>query len=175
MYDWEREDKYGRLLAYLWTEENGLFNEFILEEGFTSAYLRFPFKEEYRKKFIQAEKSARLSNKGLWRKEPYPMVPLDLISNYVGQTAAVQYTCQDIQTKGQFIFLHSDAQIFSTLIPKNRENLFADVKDLKGRVIRVQGFVEEYDRQPQIIVFFPRQIKAVEIDKKQSTKREKPS
>ena len=175
MYDWEREDKYGRLLAYLWTEENGLFNEFILKEGFASAYLRFPFKEEYRKRFNQAEKSARFSNKGLWREEPYSTVPLDLISNHVGQTAAVQYICHDVKTKGQFIFLHSAAQIFSTLIPKNRENLFADVKDLKGRVIRVQGFVEEYDRQPQIITFFPRQIKAVGIDKEKSIKGEKPS
>ncbi len=174
-YDWEREDKYGRLLAYLWTEKNGLFNEFILEEGFASAYLRFPFKEEYRKKFIQAEKSARISTKGLWREEPYPMVPLDKISGYIGQTAAVQYMCQDIQTKGQFFFLNSTEQRFSTLIPNNKENFFAGVKEFKGRVIRVQGFVEEYDGQPQIIAFFPRQIKIVGIDKEKSIKREKPS
>ena len=173
-YDWEREDKYGRILAYLWTEENGLFNEFILEEGFASVYLRFPFKEEYRKRFIQAEKSARSSNKGLWREEPYPTVPLDHISSFIGQTAAVQYTCREVQTKGQFIFLHSEAQIFSTLIPNDRKNRFADIKDFKGQVIRVQGFVEEYDGQPQIIVFFPRQIKAVGIDKEISIKREKP-
>ena len=174
MYDWEREDKYGRLLAYIWTEENGLFNEFILEEGFASAYLQFPFKKEYRKRFSEAEKSARLSNKGLWREEPYPTVSLDKISSFLGQTAAVQYTCQVVRTKGRFIFLHSAAQIFSALIPKNRENLFADVKDFKGRVIRVQGFVEEYEGQPQIIAFFPQQIKAVGIDKEKSIKRERP-
>jgi len=175
MYDWEREDKYGRLLAYLWTEENRLFNEFILEEGFASAYLRFPFKDLYRKRFIQAENSARISNKGLWKEEPYPTVPLDKIPNFIGQTAAVQYTCHDVQTKGQFIFLHSAAQIFSTLIPNTRENLFTDVKDFKGRVIRVKGFVEEYDGQPQIIAFFPQQIKTVGIDKVKTIKREKPS
>ena len=174
MYDWEREDKYGRLLAYIWTEENGLFNEFILEEGFASAYLQFPFKEEYRKRFTEAEKSARLSNKGLWREEPYPTVLLDKISEFLGQTAAVQYRCQDVKIKGQFIFLHSAAQIFSTLIPKNRKDFFADVKDFKGRVIRVQGFVEEYKGQPQIIAFFPRQIKAAGIDKVKSIKRERP-
>ncbi len=173
-YDWEREDKYRRLLAYVWTEENGLFNEFILKEGFASAYLRFPFKEEYRKRFTEAEKSARISNKGLWREEPYPTVPLDKISEFLGQTAAVQYTCQDVKIKGRFIFLHSAAQIFSTLIPKNRKNLFTDVKDLKGQVIRVQGFVEEYKGQPQIIAFFPRQIKAVGTDKEKSFQREKP-
>lgn len=174
-YDWEREDKYGRLLAYLWTEKNGLFNEFILEEGFASAYLRFPFKEEYRQKFIQAEKSARISNKGLWRKEPYPMVPLDKISDYIGQTAAVQYMCKDIQKKGQFFFLQSVGKRFSTLIPSNRVKLFEDVESIKGQTIQVQGFIEEYNGQPQIMAFFPRQIKAVEIAKKQSTKKEKQS
>ncbi len=175
MYDWEREDKYGRLLAYIWTEENGLFNEFIIKEGFASVYLRFPYREEYRKRFAQAENFARLSNKGLWRKEPYPTVPLDLISNHIGQTAAVQYFCQEVQTKGQFVFLHPAAQTFSTLIPEKSEDLFSDVADFKGRVIRVQGFVEEYNGQPQIIAFFPRQIKVVGIDEKNSIKGEKPS
>lgn len=174
MYDREREDKYGRLLAYLWTEENGLFNEFILEEGFASAYLRFPFKEEYRKKFIEAEKSARFSNRGLWREEPYPIIPLDKISSYIGQTAVVQYICQDIQTKGQFLFLQSAEQRFSTLIPSNRANLFKDIELIKGQTIQVQGFIEEYNGQPQIIVFFPRQIKTVGIEKEKFIKREKP-
>ena len=173
-YDWEREDKYGRLLAYLWTEKNGLFNEFILEEGFASAYLRFPFKDEYRQRFIRAEKSARISNMGLWREEPYPMVPLDEISGYIGQTAAVEYMCQDIQTKGRFLFLQSPGQRFSTLIPSQRIKLFEDVESLRGQTIQVQGFIEEYNGQPQIIAFFPRQIKAVEIVKEQSIKGEIP-
>jgi len=173
MYDWEREDKYGRLLAYLWTEENGLFNEFILKEGFASAYLLFPFKEEYRKKFIQAEKSAQISNKGLWREEPYPMVPLDKISGFIGQTAVVQYVCQEIQTTGQFVFLLSAEQRFSTLIPSNRVKLFKDVELIKGQTIRVLGFIEEYNGQPQIIAFFPRQIKTVRIEKEKSIDREK--
>ena len=173
-YDWEREDKYGRLLAYIWTEENGLFNEFILEEGFASAYLQFPFKDEYRKRFTEAEKAARFSNKGLWREEPYPAVSPEKISDFLGQTGAVQYICQDVKTKGQFIYLFSAAQIFSTLIPKNKKNLFGDVEDFKGRIIRVQGFVEEYKGQPQIIAFFPRQIKAAGSNIEKSVKKETP-
>jgi len=137
-YDWEREDKYGRLLAYIWTEENGLFNEFILQEGFASAYLRFPFKEEYRKKFILAEQSARSSHKGLWQEEPYSIVPLDRLSNFIGQTAAVQYTCEDVQSTEKFYFLHSAAQVFSALIPNSRKKLFEGVEDFKGQVIHVQ-------------------------------------
>ncbi len=83
--------------------------------------------------------------------------------------------CQDIQTKGRFFFLHSAEQRFSTLIPSNRVKLFEDVESIRGQIIQVQGFIEEYNGQPQIMAFFPRQIKAVEIAKKQSTKREKPS
>ncbi|MFC2160751.1 thermonuclease family protein [Acidobacteriota bacterium] len=172
-HDWEREDKYGRLLAYIWTEENGLFNEFILKEGFASAYLRFPFKEEYRQKFIRAEKSAQSLNMGLWREEPYPTVPIHKISNFIGQTAAVQYTCQDVQEKGKFNFLYSDSQLFSALIPNNRKKFFADVKNFEGQLIRVQGFVEEYGGQPQIIAFFPQQIKAVGINRIISIRRER--
>jgi len=51
-YDWEIEDKYDRLLAYVWTEKQGLFNKFILSEGFAAVFLKFPFK--YREEFIEA-------------------------------------------------------------------------------------------------------------------------
>lgn len=71
--------------------------------------------------------------------------------------------------------MQSVGKRFSTLIPSNRVKLFEDVESIRGQTIQVQGFIEEYNGQPQIMAFFPRQIKAVEITKKQSTKKEKPS
>lgn len=65
-YDWEREDKYGRTLAYVYREEDGYFlNEAILREGYGFAYLVFPFKytEEFRSLGSEAQKEGR----GLWK------------------------------------------------------------------------------------------------------------
>lgn len=67
-YDWQKQDRYGRLLAYIWLESE-MFNLKIIREGYAYAYLKYPFKEEYMKKFAQAQKYAQKNKKGLWTKK----------------------------------------------------------------------------------------------------------
>jgi micrococcal nuclease len=156
-YDWEIEDKYGRLLAYIWTEKQGLFNKFILSEGFAAAYLNFPFK--YKDEFIEAERVARKLEKGLWKKSPYPSIPVSAVRAYLGQLLSVKYICSKVQTKGKFVFLYSSGEEFSTLVPRENVSFFPELKSLKRKTLKVTGFLEEYKGKPQIVAFFPRQIK----------------
>jgi micrococcal nuclease len=65
-YDWQRRDKYGRLLAYVYLEDGTFLNTEIIKQGYGFAYTRFPFK--FLDKFRQYEREARENNKGLWRK-----------------------------------------------------------------------------------------------------------
>jgi micrococcal nuclease len=155
-YGWEMEDKYGRLLAYIWTEKQGLFNKFILSEGFAAVFLNFPF--EYREEFIEAEREARKLEKGLWKKGPYPSVSASDTRAYLGQLISVKYRCSRVQTKGKFVFLYSGEE-FSTLVPLENISLFPELKSFKGKVLSVTGFLEEYKGKPQVVAFFPMQIK----------------
>src|SRR5690242_1495777 len=42
-YDWERQDKYGRTLAYIYREPDGFFlNAELVKQGYGFAYTRFP-------------------------------------------------------------------------------------------------------------------------------------
>ena len=156
-YDWEIEDKYGRLLAYIWTEKEGLFNKFILNEGFAFVFLKFPFR--YRKEFIEAEREARRLEKGLWKKGAYPSISVREVRTHIGNLLSVGYTCTRVQTKGKFVFLHSSGEEFSTLIPRENVSLFPELKTFGGKILSVTGFLEEYKGKPQIVAFFPRQIK----------------
>jgi micrococcal nuclease len=64
-YDQERKDKYGRTLAYVYREPDGLFvNAEMLKEGYGFAYTRFPFK--YTEEFRRLEREAKGSRTGLW-------------------------------------------------------------------------------------------------------------
>jgi micrococcal nuclease len=65
-YDWQRRDKYGRLLAYVYLEDGTFLNAEIIKQGYGFAYTRFPFK--YLEKFRQYEREARENNRGLWGK-----------------------------------------------------------------------------------------------------------
>ena len=65
-YDWQREDKYGRTLAYVFREPDGYFlNAELLKQGYAFAYLHFFFRrsDEFRK-YAQ---EARLEKRGLWK------------------------------------------------------------------------------------------------------------
>jgi micrococcal nuclease len=160
-YDWERTDKYGRQLVYVWTEEVGLFNEFILKEGYASAFTKFPFKQEYKERFIAAEKQARNLEKGLWQREPLLTITAKDTRGHVGKLVSVKYLCTEVRTRGNFVFLNS-SEDFSALIPRAQISLFPQVNTWKGRVISVLGFLETYKGKPQILVFLPLQIQSGE-------------
>jgi micrococcal nuclease len=161
-YDWERTDKYGRLLVYVWTEEEGLFNEFILKEGYASAFTKSPFKGEYRKQFIAAEREARHLEKGLWMREPLITIAAKDTLSHVGKLLNVKYLCTDVRTRGNFVFLNSSGN-FSALIPRAHISLFPRISSVEGSIISVRGFLETYKGQPQIMVFLPLQIDVGEI------------
>jgi len=63
-YDWERKDKYGRTLAYVYLPDGTLLNAEILRQGYGHAYTQYPFKllEEFR----ALEREAREAGRGLW-------------------------------------------------------------------------------------------------------------
>ena len=64
-YDWERKDKYGRTLAYVYLEDGTFLNAEIIKQGYGFAYTKFPFK--YLEQFRQYEREARENKRGLWR------------------------------------------------------------------------------------------------------------
>ncbi len=64
-YDWEPKDQYGRTLAYVYREPDGLFvNAEVIREGYGFAYTRFPFKVA--EAFRRLERDAREDRAGFW-------------------------------------------------------------------------------------------------------------
>ena len=65
-YDWQRKDKYGRILAYVYRQPDNYFlNAEIIREGYGFAYLAFPFR--YSEEFRQHAREAQKNRRGLWR------------------------------------------------------------------------------------------------------------
>jgi len=64
-YDGEKKDRFGRTLAYLYRQSDGLFlNEELVRQGYAFAYTRFSFR--YREQFKKDEEVARRSGVGFW-------------------------------------------------------------------------------------------------------------
>jgi micrococcal nuclease len=63
-FDWDLRDRYGRLLAYIYTAPGECFNAEIIRQGYGYAYLRFPFR--FQDEFKDFERQARQAGRGLW-------------------------------------------------------------------------------------------------------------
>ncbi len=64
-FDNEREDKYGRLLAYVYPMGEGMFNEDLLEQGYAQLYTVSP-NTKYEDRFEAAQKEAKDADLGIW-------------------------------------------------------------------------------------------------------------
>jgi len=65
-FDIEPQDRYGRLLAYIWLSDGKMVNKEIICNGFAFP-LTVPPNVKYEKEFLKCFKKARKENKGLWR------------------------------------------------------------------------------------------------------------
>lgn len=68
-FDVERRDRYGRLLAYLYTEDGVFVNAEILKEGYAMV-MTVPPNVKYKDFFAELQKKARENKLGLWRTTP---------------------------------------------------------------------------------------------------------
>jgi micrococcal nuclease len=64
-FDWQKRDKYGRLLAYVYLMDGTFLNAEIIKQGYGFAYTRFPFR--YLEDFRVYEREARDKRAGLWK------------------------------------------------------------------------------------------------------------
>jgi micrococcal nuclease len=158
-YDWQSEDKYGRLLAFLTTEDGVLFNELILREGFAFKLRAFPFKPELMKRFEAAENQARSGEQGLWRRREPPIVAPAEAAGLLGQLASVRMICASVEERKPFIVLHSPGGEFEAIVPERRRADFPGLEAMAGKPVLVKGLVEEFRRRVQIVVDLPMQIR----------------
>ena len=63
-YDWQKTDRYGRVLVYLYLEDGTFFNAELVKQGYAHAYTKYPFK--YLEEFREYEQEARENDRGLW-------------------------------------------------------------------------------------------------------------
>ncbi|PKL52163.1 MAG: nuclease [Nitrospira bacterium HGW-Nitrospira-1] len=74
-YDMELRDKYGRILAYIWTQDGHMINEEMLKKG-CAVLFTFPPNVKYVERFRAAQKKAQEHKAGIWgenglRERPY--------------------------------------------------------------------------------------------------------
>ncbi|MDR2375922.1 MAG: thermonuclease family protein [Treponema sp.] len=63
-FDWDRRDRYGRLLAYIYGSDGDCHNAVLIREGYAHAYTAYSF--QFVDEFRGLEQEARRAGRGLW-------------------------------------------------------------------------------------------------------------
>jgi micrococcal nuclease len=79
----DREDQYGRLLAYVHELDGGMFNEDLLEEGYAQVYIVSP-NDEHEDSFEEAQAEAQAAGRGIWGLSPEQLALLTDRGNGIG-------------------------------------------------------------------------------------------
>lgn len=66
-YDPDLRDRYSRVLGWAYLEDGTWVQERLVREGYSIAYLKFPFDPDKRAQLVAWEKEARERGLGLWR------------------------------------------------------------------------------------------------------------
>ena len=66
VFDAEKRDRYGRLLAYVFLKNGMMVNEEMLRSGYAYVVARFP-NDRYDTRFLRAQRVAMNAQNGLWR------------------------------------------------------------------------------------------------------------
>lgn len=74
--DVQREDRYGRLLAYVRTADGTLVNEELLRRGM-AVTLVYPPNVRHRDRFRAVVEEAQAARRGLWATEAFTCLPVD--------------------------------------------------------------------------------------------------
>jgi len=65
-YDVQKQDKYGRLLGYVYLKNGEMLNEEIIKSGYASP-MTIPPNIKYKDKFTKAYREAKENKRGLWK------------------------------------------------------------------------------------------------------------
>jgi len=162
-FDWQKEDAYGRLLAYVTTEgAETTFNETQASEGFAYGYFKYPFDEGMRKRIKAAESSARAGGNGLWRKGPFPEIGPGRAREHLGRIVSVTFRCEQCFERGRYRIIAPEGGGFEAVIPRDVAASLPGDLDYEGKELRISGLVELYKDRPQIMIGVPSQIVVVD-------------
>src|SRR5699024_1101909 len=70
-YDGSKRDRYGRLLAYVWSNKKNL-NQEMLEQGFARYAYEYEPPYKYQDEFQEAENKAKEQKKRIWSIDGFP-------------------------------------------------------------------------------------------------------
>lgn len=156
--DVEQQDKYGRILAHVFTERNEHVNQLLVAAGLAAVNI-YPPNLLYADRLLHAGQRAENENIGIWREQQYAAFPADRLpeGGHPGWTR-VQGRVTDVRGSRKFVYLKFTGR-FEARIERKWLPLFTDFGNYPGQFLEVRGWLNKYKKGYSMLIRHPSAIK----------------
>jgi endonuclease YncB( thermonuclease family) len=160
-YDEEREDRHGRLLAHLYLADQSSVQEKMLEQGLAAAVAIAPNLANL-DCYLAAE--ARAKGRGIWRQPRFSPIETDKLSRQARGFYIIQGKVERIGESRKALWLNFANKVAVRI---DREDLAyfdsaVDLKQLRGKKIRVRGWLSEWRGELQMRIYHPASLQRID-------------
>lgn len=151
----QNKDKYGRLLAHVYTPDNINISNWLLEQGLATSLI-LPPNHRFAKCYRDTEKQAQQENKKIWQQpQLQPQRTGTLNKKYRGYVR-LSGTVHSIKRRKNKTTIQLDQQIYIT-IKEPELSLFGTkaFKNLKGKQVQVTGLLYRHGKKRYIRIHHP--------------------
>ena len=153
-FDVERRDKYGRTLAYLFTERHLHLNEVLVREGLAIANIHPP-NLKYAELLLTAQADAEREKRGIWGMPEYAPKPMEILQRkrLYGWQRLVGIP-HALKQGRKYVRLRFSKDLYVT-IPRANLKWFPDLEGYLGRRVEVRGWPSRRGRVYSVLVRHP--------------------
>jgi micrococcal nuclease len=155
--DVERKDKYDRLLAHLFTEEQEHINLELVENGLASVNI-YPPNLKYTAALLAAQRAAEYGKKGIWKDKAYAPKAVEQIrtGSYNGWQRVLG-SIKHFRHERKYSYLDLTAY-FSLKMSKKSLSLFPALASYTGKKVEVRGWVSKHKQSYSMFIRHPSAI-----------------
>lgn len=156
-WDAERQDKYERRLAHLFTEDGTHLNLALVKAGLASVNL-IPPNLKYSDRLLQAQEQAEQARRGIWGMAEY--APREITTLSTGYSRGWQRYTGTPNTihRGRSYDRLVFSDTIDVRIPRANPSLFPPLEDYVGQLLEIRGWVSRRGESYSILVNHPGMI-----------------
>ena len=159
--DVEKKDKYGRLLAHVFTEDKLHINLELVKLGLASVNI-YPPNLKYVDELVMAGKKAESDNIGIWKYQEFkPKQAKNIVAGaFKGWQRVVGKINNIHHTRKNSYLVFTDS--FSLRIRKKSHKYFPDLEGYVGKRVSVNGWINKRKQKYNMFIRHPSAIKLLE-------------
>lgn len=164
--DVEATDKYGRTLAYVFTQDNELINQQLLAQGLATLNL-YPPNLQFATVLENAQQQAEHQQVGIWQRPEYAPISISAIETLAATDESLSQRWLRVHGRLQAI-RHTAKSVYLEFTPHLHARidrqwlaLFPDVQHYQGKTLELRGWLHAHHGQFSLLLRHPSAIKII--------------